>query len=78
MNMLLTWLSCLALLISVDAYAKTSRDDAAAIAQRLTGGRVLSVDRAERDGHEVWRIKVVTPQGEVRIVLIDAESGKPL
>jgi uncharacterized membrane protein YkoI len=74
----LAGLACLVVLAPISAQAATSRDDAAQIAQRMTGGRVLAVERAERDGHTVWRVKVVTPQGEVRVVLIDADSGKPL
>ncbi|MBB5018395.1 putative membrane protein YkoI [Chitinivorax tropicus] len=55
--------------------AKVSRDEAAASAQRTTGGRVLSVDKAEQGGREVYRVKILTPKGEVRIVLVDADSG---
>jgi hypothetical protein len=52
-----------------------SRDDAAAAAQRATGGRVLSVDRADSGGRAAWRVKVVTPRGDVRVVMIDAGGG---
>ncbi|WP_137938230.1 PepSY domain-containing protein [Chitinivorax sp. B] len=55
--------------------AKVSRDEAAASAQRSTGGRVLSVDKADQSGREVYRVKILTPKGEVRIILVDAESG---
>ena len=66
---------CAALvLVSAPAWADLSRDDAAAAAQRQTNGRVLSVDRSGA----VWRVKVVTAKGEVRVVLIDAASGRPL
>lgn len=78
MKSVLAWLACLALLAPISVYAKASRDDAASTAQRMTGGRVLSVEKTSHDGHEVWRVKVVTPQGEVKIVLIDAESGRAL
>jgi uncharacterized membrane protein YkoI len=74
----LTWLACLALLAPLGAEAATTRDEAAQIAQRMTGGRVLAVERIERDGHTVWRVKVVTPQGEVKVVVIDADSGRAL
>ena len=63
--------------MTASAWADVSRDQAAAAAQRSTGGRVLSVDRAEYDRRPVWRVKVVTPQGEVRVMLIDAASGRP-
>lgn len=64
--------------MALPAWADTSRDDAAAIAQRASGARVLSVERAERAGRAVWRVKVVTPQGEVRVILIDVASGRAL
>ncbi len=64
-----------ALALATPAWADVSRDQAAAAAQRQTGGRVLSVDKAESGRRTVWRVKVVTPRGEVRVVFIDAQSG---
>jgi hypothetical protein len=67
-------LLCAALLTlaGLPAWAQqVSRDDAAAMAQRQTGGRVLSVDQADAGGRPVWRVKVVTGSGDVRVVLID-------
>ena len=58
------------------ALADVSRDQAAAAAQRETGGRVLSVDKSESSRRPVWRVKVVTPQGEVRVLLIDITTGR--
>ncbi len=52
------------------------RDQAAAQVQKQTGGRVLSVDSAQRDGRKVFRVKVLTRSGEVRIVVVDAKSGR--
>ena len=71
-------LACCALAIALaaPAWADVSRDQAAAAAQRQTGGRVLSVDRTESARRPVWRVKVVTPQGEVRVVLIDVATGR--
>lgn len=63
---------------ALPAWADVSRDQAAAAAQRSSGGRVLSVDKTERDGRPVWRVKVLTPQGEVKVILIDAGSGRAL
>ncbi|MEO8545657.1 MAG: PepSY domain-containing protein [Burkholderiaceae bacterium] len=65
---------CLAL--AAPAWADVSRDQAAAAAQRQTGGRVLSVDKTESGRRTVWRVKVVTPRGEVRVVFIDADAGR--
>jgi uncharacterized membrane protein YkoI len=63
---------------ALPAWADVSRDDAAAIAQRVTQGRVLAVDRAEADNRPVWRVKVVTPAGDVRVVLVDMATGRAL
>jgi uncharacterized membrane protein YkoI len=71
-------LICATLLVlaGLPAWAAATRDEAAAVAQRETGGRVLAVDRAEADGRPVWRVKVVTPRGDVRIVLVDVTRGR--
>ena len=73
------WLACCAVVMALatPAWADVSRDEAAAVAQHATGGRVLSVDRAESGRRPVWRVKVVTPQGEVRVLLIDLATGRP-
>lgn len=76
---ILAHLICAALLaVAVPAGAQVTRDLAAAIAQRETGGRVLAVDRADFEGRVVWRIKVVTPAGEVLVILLDMGTGRPL
>jgi uncharacterized membrane protein YkoI len=70
---------CAALLVlAAPAWADLSRDDAAAAAQRLSSGRVLSVEKSESGRRPVWRVKVVTAQGELRVILIDAVSGQAL
>lgn len=64
---------CAALmLLAAPAWAELSRDDAAAVAQRVSGGRVLSVEKSG----SVWRVKVVTAKGEVRVILVDAATGR--
>jgi uncharacterized membrane protein YkoI len=60
------------------AWAAVSRDDAASVAQRATGGRVLAVERADTGGRAVWRVKVVTAQGDVRVILVDMATGQTL
>jgi hypothetical protein len=62
-------------LAGLPAWAAVSRDDAAMQAQRETGGRVLSVESAQVDGRPVWRVKVVTPRGDVRVVLVEMGSS---
>jgi uncharacterized membrane protein YkoI len=70
---------CAALVaLTVPAWADISRDEAAAAAQRLSGARVLSVEKSESSRRPVWRVKVVTAQGEVKVILIDAASGRAL
>ena len=72
-------LLCTALLAAaLPVWAAVSRDDAAAIAQQQTGGRVLAVERMDAGGRPAWRVKVVTPNGEVRVVVIDAATGRPM
>ena len=70
--------AALALLLAAaaPAWADVSRDQAAALAQRAGNGRVLSVEKAEADRRSVWRVKVLTAQGQVRVILIDAASGR--
>ncbi|MCC2673307.1 MAG: Propeptide, PepSY amd peptidase [Ramlibacter sp.] len=72
-------LVCAALLAALaPAWAQASRDDAAAAALRVASGRVLAVDRAQSGERPVWRVKVVTAAGEVRVIVIDAASGQPV
>lgn len=78
MKFLTTLITALMLVLSLPAWADVSRDDAAAMVQQATGGRVLAVDQAQREGRLVWRVKVLTPKGEVIVVLIDAASGRRL
>ena len=73
-SLLLAALAALALAGAPAAWADVGPDQAAAVAAQATGGRVLSVDRAGR----AWRVKVVTGRGEVRVVMVDAATGRPL
>ena len=74
--LLLRPLCALLMALAMPAWADIGRDDAAAAAQRVAAGRVLSVERTEADKRPVWRVKVLTGQGEVRVILIDAASGR--
>ncbi len=78
MKFLTALITALMLALSLPAWAEVSRDAAAAMAQKASGGRVLSVDQAQREGRPVWRVKLLTPKGEVIVVLIDAASGRRL
>ena len=76
MNVLIKPLCALMIVMAAPAWADISRDDAAAAAQRVASGRVLSIDRTEADRRPAWRVKVLTAQGQVRVILIDATSGR--
>ena len=78
MNVLVKPLCAVLIVLAAPAWADLSRDDAAAAAQRLSSGRVLSVEKTESGRRPAWRVKVVTAQGEVRVILIDAASGRAL
>jgi uncharacterized membrane protein YkoI len=68
---------CAALiLLAAPAWADISRDGAAAVSQRVASGLVLSVEKAESGGLPVWRVKVLTGQGEVRVILVDVATGQ--
>ena len=78
MKFLTIVITALMLALSLPAWADVSRDAAAAMVQKATGGRVLAVEQSEQGGRPVWRFKVLTQQGEVIVVLIDAVSGRRL
>jgi uncharacterized membrane protein YkoI len=71
-------LYALLIVLAAPAWADISRDEAAAAAQRVSNGRVLSVEKTEAERRPVWRVKVLTEKGEVRVILIDAGSGRAL
>ena len=76
MKLIASLVCSLLLATAAPACADVGRDGAAAAAQRASGGRVLSVEKAGSAARPVWRVKVVTAQGEVRVILIDVASGK--
>ncbi|MBC7610929.1 MAG: peptidase [Polaromonas sp.] len=70
-------LLCASLLVASSlAWADASRDDAAALARRASGGRVLSVDKSEASGQSLWRVKVLTPAGEVQVIYVNVATGE--
>ena len=76
MKALASSLCAVSIVLTTPAWADVSRDEAAAAAQRIASGRVLSIERSEAERRPVWRVKVLTSQGEVRVILIDAASGR--
>ena len=77
MKPLITFALAFLTVLAAPVWAEVSRDAAAATARQATGGRVLSVDRSERDGRAVWRVKVLTAQGEVKVLWLDVATGQP-
>ena len=67
-----TLLCALLVASALPAWADVGRDEAAAAAQRVTAGRVLAVERAG----PVWRVKILSAKGEVRVIVVDAASGR--
>ena len=57
------------------AQALTAQD-AAELVQARVGGRVLSVEPTQLDGRLVYRVKVLTRKGAVRIFHVDASTGE--
>jgi uncharacterized membrane protein YkoI len=78
MNARLRSLCCAMLVASaaVPAWADIGRDQAAAVAQRVASGRVLAVERTEFGGKPAWRVKILSAQGEVRVVIVEAAGGR--
>ena len=59
------------------AWAGVGRDEAASLAQHIVPGRVLAVERGVHvDNSVVWRVRLVTASGELRVLVIDAETGR--
>jgi hypothetical protein len=54
---------------------RLSQQEAASIAKQHGNGRVLSLDRSDREGREQYRAKVLSRRGVVSTIRIDRESG---
>ncbi len=71
---LLASLLCLSAPLSAREGA-ANLQEAIAQVQRETGGRVLSADTVATGTREVYRIKVLTPDGRVRVVTRPSRVG---
>ena len=54
-----------------------SLDEAVSRARRQSDGKILSAETVRVDGRRVHRIKILTSQGRVKHVQIDADTGRP-
>lgn len=55
---------------------KSSLTDSVRRVERQTGGEVLSAEPMQRDGRQVDRVKVLTNDGRVRVVQVDAQPNR--
>jgi len=58
--------------------APISLDAAATMVRRLSGGRIVGADAMDDNGKVVYRIKVLLPEGRVRVYLVDPNTGQVL
>lgn len=58
------------------AERQISVQQAAQIAQRTVGGRVLAAEPDNLGGRPVVRVKLLTRDGVVRVVVVDATTGR--
>lgn len=66
---------------SATAYAQqapVSLDAAATMVRRISGGRIVGADSMDDNGKVVYRIKVLLPEGRVRVYLVDPNTGQVL
>ena len=55
-----------------------SLDEAVAKARRKNKGKVLSAETIRKDGRQVHSIKILTKDGRVKRIRIDARTGKKM
>ncbi len=67
----------LSLSISVPASALSSAEAAQQV-QRRYGGQVLDIRKVRSNNTAAYRVKLLQPSGRVKLLLIDAGSGKPI
>ncbi|MES9990359.1 MAG: PepSY domain-containing protein [Candidatus Thiodiazotropha sp.] len=66
----------LLLMSGLYANADMSLDQAVEQAKQRLGGRVISAETRERDGKRVHNIRILTKEGKVRRLRINAEGGR--
>ena len=66
----------LLLLPVTHAAAEVSLDQAVEQAKQRVGGRVISAETRNRDGRQVHNIRILTDEGKVRRLRINADGGR--
>lgn len=74
-SLLIALLLVLAALPAVARDRMGSLQEAIEAVQRETGGRVLSADVVRAGPRELYRIKVLTPDGRVRVITRSSRGG---
>jgi hypothetical protein len=69
-------ISALLLIPSLYAKADMSLDQAVEQAKQRLGGRVISAETRERDGKRVHNVRILTKEGKVRRLRINAEGDR--
>lgn len=76
-GLMIYMLATLTLIPGLAAYADDiSKQKAVDIARKNKPGRVLKVNKVESKDRSAYRVKVLSPQGDVSNIIIDAKTGK--
>jgi uncharacterized iron-regulated membrane protein len=62
--------------LAQSAEATVTLDQAVLQVQQETGGKVLSAEQRGVGRRQEYRIKVLTPDGHVKVMVVSSESGK--
>ncbi len=60
----------------IAAQGQTSLEQAVKRVRKQTGGRILSANTVDKGGRKVHRIKVLMKNGRVRVINVNAGSGR--
>jgi uncharacterized membrane protein YkoI len=52
-----------------------SLDDAITLVKEKVGGRVLRAETLQHDNRTVYQVRIITDDGRVRTINVDAQSG---
>jgi uncharacterized membrane protein YkoI len=64
--------------LSQEASSDTPRyslDDAITLVKEEIGGRVLRAETLQRDNRTVYQVRIITDDGRVRTINVDAQNG---